>query len=187
MKADDFETDIVEVLRENVPDAAHLLKGHGRNDFAEVFLFFDFDVHANNLREKNNLDALREMLGVFNNETELGKLYISYPMIEALRDRVVDGCHLANGHCHREVEAFTTYKGDSVKTQTNVALKTILFWSGPPLFLITPTVSLAFLISTNWIETLSWSRSPPRCFTKRNVFFWNAPGRYLSSRAFRSS
>lgn len=32
------------------------------------------------------VDVLDEMLSTFNNETELGKLYISYPMIEALRE-----------------------------------------------------------------------------------------------------
>lgn len=29
---------------------------------------------------------LKEMLATFNNETELGKLYISYPMVEALKE-----------------------------------------------------------------------------------------------------
>lgn len=34
----------------------------------------------------DDVDAIVQMLKSFNNETENGKLYISYPMVEALRD-----------------------------------------------------------------------------------------------------
>lgn len=45
MKQDDFETDIIEVLRENDNSANDLLDGIARNYFSEVYLFFDYDVH----------------------------------------------------------------------------------------------------------------------------------------------
>ena len=76
-------------------------------------IFFDFDEHSNNLHKKSNVDALKEMLMVLNNETEMGKLYISYPMIEALRDYSSIDCGTANGNCFRARNEFGTYKNDS--------------------------------------------------------------------------
>ncbi|MGP1438262.1 MAG: hypothetical protein ACTTKH_04240 [Treponema sp.] len=53
------------------------------SDVSEVFLFFDYDGH-NNKRQNYTNNVLKDMLKFFSNETENGKLYISYPMIEAL-------------------------------------------------------------------------------------------------------
>lgn len=86
LKADDFDTDIIEVLRESSKEIQKLLTGLSRDDFSEVFLFFDYDVHQTNLGKADDRDALNQMLESFDNETENGKLYISYPMVEALRD-----------------------------------------------------------------------------------------------------
>ena len=119
LKKDDFETDIVEVLKEKVPKARKKLKNFTRNSFAEVYLFFDFDEHANNLHKKSNIDVLKEMLEVFNNETELGKLYISYPMVEAIRDHNPDDCGVVSGSCFRNRTDFGTYKRDSAKLIEN--------------------------------------------------------------------
>lgn len=50
------------------------------SDFAEVFLFFDYDN-----QDQNSSDSkIDEMLDFFNDETDNGKLYISYPMIESI-------------------------------------------------------------------------------------------------------
>ena len=57
-----------------------------REDFSEGYLFFDYDGHQKNLSKYDEKDALEQMLMSFDNETENGKLYISYPMVEALRD-----------------------------------------------------------------------------------------------------
>ena len=58
-----------------------VLKDFKRSDFAEIYMFFDYDGHATNASDKK----LNDLLSVFNNETEKGKLYISYPMVEALK------------------------------------------------------------------------------------------------------
>lgn len=55
------------------------------SDFAEIYLFFDFDFHHSGMRVEELSKRVTQMLQTFNNETEVGKLYISYPMIEALR------------------------------------------------------------------------------------------------------
>lgn len=88
LKEDEFNTDIIEVLKENSKRIRAQLDGLERDDFSEVYLFFDYDGHQNNLKDNENdgNDVLLQMLKNFSNETENGKLYISYPMAEALRD-----------------------------------------------------------------------------------------------------
>lgn len=86
MKADEFETDIIEVLRESNEKIRKFLKEIERDNISEVFLFFDYDAHQKNLSKEDKDDVIERMLCSFNNETENGKLYISYPMVEALRD-----------------------------------------------------------------------------------------------------
>ena len=127
MKADDFETDIVELLREKVPSTRDVLQGFNRDDFAEVYYFFDFDEHANNLRGKENIDALKEMLGHLDNETELGKLYISYPMVEAIRDYVPDGCASSGPNCFIHRSDFRSYKNASAINPAHAAVKDFSF------------------------------------------------------------
>ena len=127
MKKDDFETDVVELLKERIPAAKKILEPYCRDDFAEVYFFFDFDAHSNNLHEMDNVDALREMLEKLNNETEMGKLYISYPMVEALRDYVVGDCRVVNGPCLRHRKEFDSYKHDSAANPDNNAIKDYAF------------------------------------------------------------
>lgn len=87
LKEDDFETDLISVLKEMNPGISEKLKDADVNDFAEVYLFFDYDGHNNNIpKELRGKDVLDEMLNTFDNETELGKLYISYPMVEAIKE-----------------------------------------------------------------------------------------------------
>ena len=44
-------------------------------------MFFDYDGHAPLADD----EKIKELLILFNEETSFGKLYISYPMIEALK------------------------------------------------------------------------------------------------------
>lgn len=112
MQADDFDTDIIEVIREKDEAARKRLDGIDREQFSEVYLFFDYDGHQNNIKSDNNTDVVMEMLSDFDNETDQGKLYISYPMIEALRDRVGDDCDI-NPDCIISFDAGTQYKNSS--------------------------------------------------------------------------
>jgi len=57
------------------------LKDFKRSDFAQIYMFFDYDGHATNASDKK----LNDLLEFFNEESEKGKLYISYPMVEALK------------------------------------------------------------------------------------------------------
>ena len=62
-----------------------VLSKYNNSDFSEIYLFFDYDFQD----RKNTLEQLNaeidEMLSFFDNETENGKMYVSYPMVEALR------------------------------------------------------------------------------------------------------
>ena len=109
MKEDDFDTDIIEVLREEYKEISEKLSGINRNDFSEVYLFFDYDGHQNNLGELDDIDVLEQMLNSFNNETENGKLYISYPMVEALRDFEPRVCGNRN-NCYVAIGDIEKYK-----------------------------------------------------------------------------
>lgn len=118
LKADDFDTDIIEVLRESNKKIREQLEGLSRDDFSEVFLFFDYDVHQTNLGKADDGDVINQMLESFDNETENGKLYISYPMVEALRDFEAGKC--GNGdNCFVEISALAEYKNISSRNSLN--------------------------------------------------------------------
>lgn len=101
LREDDFETDIIEILREESAELEEVLADLTRDDFSEIYLFFDYDGHQNNLSSGNRTeDVIDEMLLNFDNETENGKLYVNYPMVEALRDFACDTCgDGANCYC----------------------------------------------------------------------------------------
>lgn len=80
LKDDEF-LDVVELLRERSEANRVSLEGISREDISEVYLFFDHDGHASNAAD----DKVQVLLEHFQEETEQGKLYISYPMIEAVK------------------------------------------------------------------------------------------------------
>lgn len=129
MKEDDFDTDIIEVLRENSDDIKKNLEGFCRDDFSEVFLFFDYDGHQNNLSDDEESvaeDIIFQMLQSFDNETENGKLYISYPMVEALRDYNQGICGNEKD-CYCSAKNFGDYKQISATRSLNPEFKKYTF------------------------------------------------------------
>lgn len=82
-----------------------------REKFSEIYLFFDYDPHSQIYRDENGKShihreminsRIEKMLARFNNETEDGMLFLSYPMVEAVRicecfSKDLDsflGCHI---------------------------------------------------------------------------------------------
>lgn len=113
MSKDHFNTDIIEVLRESDIAVSQVLGDLSRDDFSEVYLFFDYDGHQNNLNEEDKeTDVIEQMLSSFDNETENGKLYISYPMIEALRDFKEGEC-TSYTSCFWNIKEIERYKNES--------------------------------------------------------------------------
>lgn len=118
LKADDFDTDIIEVLRESNKEIRKQLLGLSRGDFSEVYLFFDYDAHQMNLGKADDGDVINQMLESFDNETENGKLYISYPMVEALRDFESGICGKPQ-NCFVAIKDLGEYKNVSSKRSFN--------------------------------------------------------------------
>ena len=103
---DEFETDVIDLLKEMSAEAKERLekKNLKASQFSEIYLFFDYDGHAAQFSDstieqanelcqrlgmekiRNKRDLLDRMLLVFDNETEQGKLYVSYPMIESIKE-----------------------------------------------------------------------------------------------------
>ena len=74
------------------------------DDFSEIYMFFDLDVQQDNIKYSNKdelICIIKSMLNTFNNETDKGKLYISYPMCEAYSDYVDCLCKTFTEHCYQ--------------------------------------------------------------------------------------
>lgn len=81
---EDKDLDPFEVLKELAPTRKNQeeLKSLRRDQISQIYLFFDMEPRDNDF----SVTTLLEMLQLFDNETEHGKLFISYPMVEAIRD-----------------------------------------------------------------------------------------------------
>lgn len=72
-------------------DIVGVLKGNGAisedyemSDFSDVYLFFDLDIHNENQPTDESISQISTLLSFFKNETDTGKLFINYPMIESI-------------------------------------------------------------------------------------------------------
>ena len=78
MKSDDpDDIEVFTLLREKNAE----LDGYTSKMFSQIYLFFDYDGHI----PRASSEKVQGLLKFFNEETENGKLYISYPMIEAIK------------------------------------------------------------------------------------------------------
>ncbi len=83
-----------------------ILREFNRADFSEIYMFFDYDGHVTNASD----EKLELLLNFFNEETNKGKLYISYPMVEALK----------------HFEDFDSFKDLKVLCKKNIKYKNIV-------------------------------------------------------------
>ena len=85
LQNDEF-LDTYSIIKKNIKDVDSQPPTYDRDDIAEIYLFFDLDNHATQ-REliSKGIDSISKMLDLFDNETDNGKLYISYPMFEAYK------------------------------------------------------------------------------------------------------
>lgn len=81
-----------------------LLQEYTAQDFAFIYLFFDFDPWSSS--ELRPLSIVKNMLELFNEPTEQGKLFINYPSIESF-NHITDNFQ----HLHYQYQA----GGDSYK------------------------------------------------------------------------
>lgn len=79
--------DIVSILKERYQGQKDSpFTGDAKSsDFSEIFLIFDYDFQNKNLPLEVMNSQIEEMLNLFNDETDNGRLYINYPMVESIR------------------------------------------------------------------------------------------------------
>ena len=130
-KDDNLDTfNLIKERKQNIDT----LKSYKRNDFAEIYLFFDYDGQSN----KADDSKLNRLLNFFNEETDKGKLYISYPMVESLKHIInhesfrdltmkckekINYKELANEECLKGLQDFNIYKIDTWKQLIDTHLK----------------------------------------------------------------
>lgn len=80
--------DIVDCIKSRAADPNAEIMKYRSDDFAEIYLFFDYDFHHHPSGQSLNIDVninkVLSMATYFNDETGSGKLYVNYPMIESL-------------------------------------------------------------------------------------------------------
>ena len=93
LKEDD-DLDIVQLIRERYLHLSkqpqyeklnldrHEIHTIPTSKIQSIYLFFDYDAHDRGYSDKKII----EMLDIFSNDSEHGKLYVSYPMAEAIKD-----------------------------------------------------------------------------------------------------
>jgi hypothetical protein len=81
---DDAYFDIVEVIKQR-PDSD--IKDINRIDVSEVHFFFDHDAHSHSdtMSPQDYNEMINNLLDTFDDEFDQGKLWISYPMTEAIK------------------------------------------------------------------------------------------------------
>ena len=96
-----------------------------RNEFSAIYLFFDLDAHnipggskfsGQRPDVKGNIEKVQKLVETFDNESELGKLYISYPMVESLT--------MYHRICYDKI-CFYKFKAGTNKSKNGKKFKTI--------------------------------------------------------------
>jgi hypothetical protein len=101
----DFDT---MVMLQNIAINKDELENITRENVSEIHLFFDFEGHLPEKPLDIHCDIVYEMLTFFDEETDHGKLWISYPMVEALKHSYKD---LANCfECIQNIDDNAGYK-----------------------------------------------------------------------------
>lgn len=83
LKENDWE--LFYVLRERLQKRNDdTLDGLKASDISQTYLFFDYDFQNSHISLEEQNIRLAEMLEFFSEETENGKLFINYPMVESI-------------------------------------------------------------------------------------------------------
>lgn len=141
----DEDLDTFNLLKERSLLNKEILNEFNRNDFAEIYLFFDYDGHST-LADDNKL---KELLEFFKEETDKGKLYVSYPMVESLK-------HVSDFDDFKDLTAICKENILYKNIVHNTCLKTLSNFSKYDLHIWKQIISV-HLMKMNYIVTDSFS------------------------------
>ncbi|MFR3816988.1 MAG: hypothetical protein ACLTXO_00495 [Fusobacterium varium] len=101
-----------------------------KDDFSEIYLFFDYDIHHyqyNRDIAPDNLNSqLEEMLNYFNDETgDMGKLYINYPMVEVFFQSSLSSIDISSLNSYKSIPVINGNKGKFIQKPDYFDLKKI--------------------------------------------------------------
>jgi len=124
--------DIVRILKDRANQSDPVLAVENSSDISEIYLFFDYDIHHDDgktVDDKNKM--IKEMLEFFSDETDHGKLYLHYPMVESLKytKEVVDEEYYSYSVPINEVEDFKQLSAGFTFYQHGLPLSKS-FWLG---------------------------------------------------------
>jgi hypothetical protein len=112
--------DLFELIKDRSRENKNKLDGINKKNVSQIYLFFDHDSQSFDTPSLGN-KPVSGMLDFFDNETENGKLFISYPMAEALKHFKKDPNECFK-NCYFNLEFFFSYKNSVDKDSdfTNV-------------------------------------------------------------------
>ena len=137
--------DIVSIMRENLANRGDSTLDNIRSsDISEIYLFFDYDFQNSQLSIDEINRRVEKMLTLFDDETENGKLYINYPMVESIRyTKELPDDHYKDYVVSRE--ECTDFKHLARDFSSYNSLDHILFKNGE-----TPTKEKFIKVKDNW-------------------------------------
>lgn len=95
-------------LAVDIPDGTPL-----RNAFSAIYLIFDYDPHY----QKFSTRDIEFLVDFFNNETENGKIFVNYPMVESMFHIKKDSDDFASSKICTDKKVLSSYK-DIVQKET---------------------------------------------------------------------
>lgn len=151
---EDEDIDIISLLKEKQIKANKIrndvenidVSNINSDDISQIYLFFDYDGHTDNASD----EEIVKMLNKFDNETENGKLYISYPMVEALK------------HIKKDKLDIYNYL---VEAKTRINYKNFVSQN-------TDYENLVNLTKGNWLFIISKNLKMCLFFLEKSFFLW---------------
>lgn len=164
-----FKAEIYQLYKQVIDENADLfillqqkdanLKKISQDNISSIFLIFDYDCHASQADD----NKIIELLAYFDNETENGKIFISYPMVEAFKyfsacDDLDQFCKLTINRQHvskfKKISHELSYKNKTWQKMTKNDFKKLI---------------LLHCIKSNWIVSSQLTLST-NSISQQNIF-----------------
>lgn len=153
MKGYDFEIDLEKAIEFplSIPkEQKAKIKGMR---FGTKYLVFDFDFQEKTMSDEDKIIAVRQMLDIFNNDTENGLLFINYPMFESFQEKIASETMYTQSKINRL--EFANYKRSISERNLGINCKNIPF-SEYKTYILTALKESNFLFHGNFDKKLPY-------------------------------